>query len=150
MDCKKLITRLSAILLISWGSVASADSIYRWIDKNGNPHFTRTPPPEDSEYEEVEGSEIESTYIDQETGEGEPPTKSEKELSVEDKYSEQLNRLQKEKEKACQQARKNKEYLLNKHRIRMRHADGSSKMLSHNEKLKQLEIADDAIKANCN
>ena len=123
-----------------------ADAIYRWIDKNGNPHFTRTPPPEDSNYEEVEGNDIEPEYIDQEFTDKPQPKK---ELTAEEKYGDQLQQLQKEKKKACQQAKRNKQHLLNKHRIRMKQTDGSTKMLTHEEKLKQLEMADEAIKANC-
>ena len=146
MDSIKLITLLSAITTFALVGAAHADSIYRWIDKNGNPHFTRTPPPENADYDEVEGS---STKPDGEESEPDASEESDKELTAEEKYADQLAKLQKQKKQACKQAKKNKQYLLNKHKIRMKQSDGSTKTLSHQEKIKQLEMADEAIQANC-
>ncbi len=153
MDARKLFFILSVALFLTQAGFLRAENIYRWIDEQGNPHFTRTPPTT-SAFDEVENGtiqpieEVEDNEETEEasTDDGQPPKN---ELTTEEKYSKQLDKLQDQKKQACEQARKNKQYLLNKHRIRMKQTDGSIKTLTREEKLRQLDAADQAIKANC-
>jgi len=42
---------VSLLILLTVTSVAHAGSVYKWVDKDGNVHYTNTPPPEASQQE---------------------------------------------------------------------------------------------------
>lgn len=42
---------ICALLLVTGSAVAEAGKVYKWVDKDGNTHYTNTPPPEASQQE---------------------------------------------------------------------------------------------------
>ena len=126
---------------------ASADSVYRWMDSNGTPHYSKEPPA-GVEYQTITTSSV--STVDRGSPEEQPKEEARSRDSGNDKeYSEQLGKLARQQQESCGKARSNRDNLLNNHRIQMRDADGNLRTLSHEEKMEQLKRADEAIQEYC-
>ena len=140
---------LIGLILMLVSSPAMSEQIYRWKDANGTVHFGTKPPEafkgnvEGMEKPNATGSEKSSTPANNDLNT--PPAASQNSAE----YEEQLRQLDTEKREACDRALANRKSLLNSHRIQIKQADGTYRMLSHEEKLEQLRDADEAITAYC-
>ncbi|CAM3460726.1 DUF4124 domain-containing protein [Parendozoicomonas haliclonae] len=144
---KKLSSLLLAAVLCSAGaSIATAnDTVYRWIDDKGTPHYSKQPPV-GVQYEVIKTTKARAPQEQEETREEDSRSAA---AEPQDKYAEQLNRLARQQNESCQRAKQNKERLLNNHRIQITEADGSLRTLSYDEKMEQLKKTDEAIQEYC-
>lgn len=144
----KPFTFLGLVLMLV-SAPAMNEQIYRWKDANGTVHFGTKPPK--AFKGNVEGMEKPNAI-----GSGKPSTPAYNELNTppsasqdQAEYEEQLWQIEQEKREACDRALSNRKSLLNSHHIQIKQADGTYRMLSHEEKLEQLRDADEAITAYC-
>ncbi len=146
-----LATAFLAATLFAAASVqaSSKEIIYRWYDSNGTPYYSTTPP-EGVMYEKVVRSSVNTVDNGRSSDNSPDETAEERNKAAKtDKYTKQLNRLKEEQTESCAQARKNKETLLNNHRIQMTDKNGTVYTLSHEQKLKEIQKADEGIQEYC-
>lgn len=143
---------LSAVLLVFVPDSLAAETYYRWKDDRGNLVVSDRPPPsEDIEYEVVSQR---STLVRRvQSGEGAVPRESTP------RPGNDFNQVDatastdevKKNPESCSRARLNKETLESGARIRIRDdANGELRYLSDEEKVSQLERAQDIIRVHCN
>ena len=143
----KTITPFLLIAALTAGFTTAANAtIYKWTDSEGTVHFGKQPPPPGVSFSEVKTAKPKSADSRQP---GSAPAVDSRENGQLDKYDAQLQRLARQQQEACSKARANKERLLNNHRIQMRDADGNVRTLSHEEKLEQIQRADEGIQEYC-
>lgn len=144
----KTITPFLLIAALTVGfNAAASQTIYKWTDSNGTVHFGKQPPPPGVSFSEIKTAKSKSpNNRQQESSTDNANTRDNGQL---DKYDQQLQRLAKQQKEACNKAKANKERLLNNHRIQMRDADGNVRTLSHEEKLEQIQRADEGIQEYC-
>ncbi len=135
---------LAAALTVLSASAFSSETVYRWVDSKGTPHFSKKPP-ENVKYETIHTTAVNTADRNESSREDQ----SQKTDTVDDKYSEQFSKLAKQQKESCRKAKENRQSLLNNHRIQMKDADGNVRTLTHEEKLEQIQRADKGIQDYC-
>ncbi|MTI12852.1 DUF4124 domain-containing protein [Sansalvadorimonas verongulae] len=145
----KTATALLLAAVVSAGfSFAAHATIYKWTDSDGTVHFGKQPPPQGTEFSEIKSPRNKAPLQAESPASTKPASESTVQEDM-DKYNEQLNRLAEQQREACNRATENKERLLNNHRIQMRDENGNVRTLTYEEKLQQLQRADEGIQEYC-
>ena len=139
---------LAATVLTLWGAYASASqTLYRWIDEQGNPVNSDRPPPTGVEYEVI--STDSSMVRKVESEEGAVPLKVKPSVSNDfDAVNTEKPAIEKNPE-YCARARENIVQLDTKARIRLRNDQGEIRYLNEEEKAIEREKALASIEAYC-
>ncbi len=140
-----LCTALMALTLV--GAAASAETFYKWQDAEGVTHYGALPP-----------IGVEAEPVNTRTGSGTaavtPAPAVAEPRQEQEAFAEQLDATRKARDaelaKACADARAARLSFEAKHRIRLKQADGSYKMLSQEEKMAEIEKIDQQIEDYCN
>lgn len=142
----------TALLLAAVSSLATADQVYRWVDKDGHVHYSQTPPS--------------STNINAQTMNIAPPPpdpttlRDEQDLSKELKDKDKQSQEQQQKEKAAQaqqeQQQKECDYLQQRlqvlergARVSTMDAEGNRTYVSDDDRAKQEQELQDQINKQC-
>ncbi len=134
--------------LIGSFNASASSTVYRWVDEKGVTHFGKQPPPTGTSHQTIKTRET-STQRPSPDESLSPRSSKNEENKVPDEYSKQLQKLAQQNDDSCQRSKTNKQTLLNNHRVRLQGSDGNARVLSHEEKLQELQKADEAIKAFC-
>ncbi len=125
---------------------AVADTYYKWQDDAGVTHYGALPPPG-----------VDALPVSTRTGStpsapavAAQPVASQSQQEFQEQLQQTKAARKAEMAKACEQARKARLNFEAKHRIRLKQADGSYKMLSHEEKMAEIEKLDEQINDYCN
>lgn len=125
-----------------------AVQIYKWVDENGQTHFSSQPPKQNNRAEElpIKTAPIVGTYTTpapispDTTSEIETNTKTKKEIQAEAK----------ERAENCRIAKDNKEKLMSNFSRRFQQEDGSIRPFTDEERQKYLQQANESIAHFCN
>lgn len=130
---------LAAMLALGSASLAGAQQVYKWVDKDGTVHFADSPPPETIEAERmVLRGNVQSPVTDAQPQRG--MTSDEVDLLY----------TPEQRQTACEQARANRTTLTNMAIITVdRNGDGVVEELTEEEKAAELRRADEQIELLC-
>ena len=130
---------LAAMLALGSASLAGAQQVYKWVDKDGTVHFADSPPPETIEAERmVLRGNVQSPVTDAQPQRG--MTSDEVDLLY----------TPEQRQTACEQARANRTTLTNMAIITVdRNSDGVVEELTEEEKAAELRRADEQIELLC-
>jgi len=139
---------LAATVLTLWGAYASAgQTLYRWIDEQGNPVNSDRPPPTGVEYEVISTSS--SMVRKVESDEGAVPLKVKPTVSNDfDAVNTEKPPIEKNPE-YCARAQDNLAQLDSHARIRLRNDQGEVRFLSDEERAAERQKAISAIETHC-
>ena len=142
----------AAALLAAAGMAASADQVYRWVDKDGHVHYSQTPPA--------------STAMNAETVNITPPTPDPTTLQNEQKLAQQIqdqnkqnqDNQQKAQQDAQQKAQQQQQcdamnqrlqLLVQSGRVASIDAQGNKNYISDDDKAKQIQDLQNRISKEC-
>ena len=169
MMAKILITGL--LLFTSFNLHAA---IYKWVDEQGNTHYSQNKPASATKTERIKVSserpedtssykkpslnkpeEADPAAEGEETADSTPQTEEEKQKQAEQeaakKAAEEKPKISKKKKKAgCESARRNLSTMQSRGQIRTKDKDGNYRYMSDAEKQARIKRTQDIIKKNCN
>lgn len=143
-----IIFGITATLLIS--NLACAD-YYRWTDEHGVPRYSSTPPTGIKAEKIKSSGNIAGDYDPNaeanklKGGQQEQAKLQDHAKAVEDKQKQQAEEL----EAKCKAAAQQQQTLTEKHRIRVKKADGTEDWLSEEDRQAKIQEMDNFIKASC-
>ncbi|TKB44267.1 DUF4124 domain-containing protein [Thalassotalea mangrovi] len=140
MDRLKTIT--SALLLmniIGFQAAAKDVTVYRWVDKNGQIHFSQHEPI-DKEYAEVT---IETPYNKPK------PSLPDRKIKEGDSPEVVSAKLAMQAEEKCENAKSNLRTLNDFPKVKVTGEDGKTRVLTPLEKLQQLRLAENEVAVYC-
>ncbi|UXD86661.1 DUF4124 domain-containing protein [Thalassolituus hydrocarboniclasticus] len=144
----RFFTAFFALLLATASLTVQADKMYRWVDENGQTHFSNLPPADKAknaeEYkvrvskpaDKVDGYQISTDKV--------------KETTTEASESSEPKVSKAEAEAACAKARKHKETVSTNYSTRFKQEDGEYRPLTDDQRAKQIKLADEQIAKYCN
>jgi len=149
-DCTRLFLALTGALLvyICMLSPLKAENaeVYKYTDGDGKVHYDHKPP-EGNQYETIKPDVLHHTSHNKTL---ENSTTAEPADAFSQKvYQSQLDGLEAERVKACNNAKENKRILLSTVRVSIKLPNGDEKLLSKEEKLEKLKVMDQSIKDYC-
>lgn len=139
-------------------AVVAAPQYYRWVDKDGNVHYTDTPPPGD-DYQKVEGAAPAPNDVPEDG-----PTTAERirdwrQRQIEQSEAEQKQRRAQQearqaeatREQNCRQARENLQYLQEHTQIIVppKTEGGNARRIPDDERVKMIEQGREAVRKFC-
>ncbi|MCL6417330.1 DUF4124 domain-containing protein [Aestuariirhabdus sp. Z084] len=134
---------------------AQAATYYKWVDENGQTHFSATPPGNSATngVEEIKGrssssSASNSAQASQPQDQSNPEA-AEEEKASEEKFQQELAEAEASRKRNCETAKRNKVELTLKNRIKLLQDDGTYRTLSEDEKQHKIRQADEAIDTYC-
>jgi hypothetical protein len=136
-------------------SSAYADSIYKWVDEDGNTHYGDVPPPsvhtEELRVDVVPGNPGKALpRLETSDLESSSPASGTPDSSSSDSAQPDSEMTDDQAEAICKQARQEIKYLNEaKHRARVRYPDGTSRHISTEERKARREHAKQDIKDYC-
>jgi uncharacterized protein DUF4124 len=142
---------VSSIFLVSLYSNDSLARIYKWVDENGKTHYTQSPPPGDTESEQLEyGSKVDTDAAVKEMEDKKQKAdnlQSERHKKAE--LAEKERKIAQQKEERCKQA---KASLTSYQRPRVNRVneDGSREVIGEEERLNSIENAEKQVEEACN
>lgn len=130
-------------------SVSFAE-MYKWVDEEGNTHYTQSPPPGDIEAKTIKPPpEINSEY-EQKQIQGRQELLDDWQKAREEKKQAELKQQQEAEEKAakCEQARK-RLASYQRPRIMIKDADGNPTRIGEDKRMAELEKSRELVKQLC-
>lgn len=112
-----------------------ADTYYRWVDENNVTHYTTSPP-----------TGRETVIVNTKTG-GHSTLATEKNTAEQTSSAQKTQRQQ--KQAICETAKNNLETLKSKVQVRLTDEYGEQRLMSKEDKEKEIARAKEAIKINC-
>lgn len=142
------------IVVLSFGllllpALGQSAELYKWTDKNGVVQYTQHPPRE-GEYTTITKT---GTKSPNQPPKQAAPTTEQTPTDAEDKPAasgDDTSEFIAAKKKNCEIATTNRATLTSKARIGVRGADGQQRILTDEEKAKQLKLIEEQIKTYCN
>lgn len=147
---------LALVLLLLFAAMpVQADHVYRWVDAQGQVHYSDSPPPDakDIETSGVESQDTDQAAIEQRKADQKAAEEAKaKTAAVEAKLHKLEAQETQRKARACLQARTRVEQIQKAMRTRMAYttdADGNRHYLSEDERQAQLQQAQAAEQQAC-
>ncbi len=137
---KKLIPSLLVFSVISSQVLAKEVTVYRWVDKNGQVHYSQHEPI-DNEYAEVL---IETPYSK------EKPSLMDKQINQNDSPEVVSAKLARQAEEKCENAKNNLRILNDFPKVKVTEEDGQTRILTPLEKVQQVRLAENEVDVYCN
>ncbi|WP_430461682.1 DUF4124 domain-containing protein [Thalassolituus sp. LLYu03] len=143
----KIPASLLSLLLIGVSVNALAEKVYRWVDENGQTHFSALPPEgvSDAEQYKFKVNKPSVSAAKSNDGKAEDNKAPAAEKAVETKASVSAE----EAAAACKQARDYKTTLATNFNRRFKQEDGSFRPLTDNERSAENKKADELITSYC-
>lgn len=143
---------LAAVILTGclWGGVAVAGGLYKWVDKNGQTHYSEFPPPGEKAEElkpppKVDtDSAVNALKARQEALQKRDET-ADKAAQAEAKKEAEMQ----QKKQRCETAHRNLERLQNAQRIYKTDKDGNRVRLGEDQRQAQIKATEKVIEKNC-
>ena len=146
---KKILSAL--ILALSAASPMAGAAIYKWVDSEGNTHYTASPPPDDVESKKIQAPPAVDTEGAQKwlDGQQKQSQRSAEQQTGEKKQATESAQEQADKAEKCASARKR---LTSYQRPRVNEikADGSRRVVPEEERQAEIKKAQDYIQQLCN
>lgn len=147
---KQFLVVLGCLVAFAANASAPADNdkntVYRWVDEQGNVHFAQAPPA---------GIAAQKIKIDVQLAASPAPEQDAKATSQPEKASESksndgaLTNIKQQLQQACEQAKKNLNVLQSFDRVRIKQSNGEYRFLSEQEKQAQIKQYQQQIKEAC-
>lgn len=152
MNTRRLLTIGAALLFAASGMAASADQVYRWVDKDGHVHYSQTPPA--------------STDVNAQTVNIAPPAPDPTSLQNEQKLAQQIQDQNKQNQDSQQKAQQDAQQkaqqqqqcdamhqrlqvLVQSGRVAAIDAQGNKNYMSDDDKAKQIQDLQNEINKEC-
>jgi Domain of unknown function (DUF4124) len=119
MKMRHLCTAVLAISVLSWIS-AQADQVYRWVDAQGNVHYSQTPPPSAStkaRLVDVEPAPVDATSVKQQQQLVKSMDAANAEQQKAAAAAQQQAQEKVRKQQACEAARKQLQEYMQAHKV---------------------------------
>ncbi len=145
----------SLLGLIALSGLAFAGKVYKWVDENGQTHYSsQKPPGQTAETVKIRKSPKVTQKVEpeKEAHQSDAPTKEPSDPKAEKEAREQMAKADAaNRKKQCETARKNLAALNRSTRIaRVDEETGQRTVMTDDERIKAFQQANQAIKENCN
>lgn len=140
---------IAVLVVASASALAAKNGYYRWIDDNGQPHFTQKPPLDrPSKFIET-GRGYASDDVDPPYPATIPPKRADSSPKSNKEDPKQFEVLPDKDPARCEQARKALENFSRGQRVRVKGDDGEYRVLNTDEQTEQKSRAQEAISIYC-
>ncbi|TVZ38384.1 uncharacterized protein DUF4124 [Alteromonadaceae bacterium 2753L.S.0a.02] len=138
------------ILLLSFAYQANAQDYYRWMGEDGVVHYGSNPPP-GVEAEKIKTHGGPKKAPDTANNDTAPGVASETDTAnLPPEEMERRRKVAEAQKRVCEDEKNRLEVLNKPTRIRMKQPDGSTKILSQDEVMKEIQTSKKLIEENCN
>ncbi|MCD8523711.1 MAG: DUF4124 domain-containing protein [Saccharospirillaceae bacterium] len=137
------------LLLAAGTTIVQAEKLYRWVDENGQTHFSNLPPANHSGHSEEYQLQV-SKPADKVDG-YKIGIKQENASPASTSTEQEKPRMTKaEAEAGCAKARKHKDIVSTNFNTRFKQEDGEYRPLTDEQRAEQIKLADEQIAKYCN
>lgn len=143
--------KISPILLALLVSSNALAAMYKWVDENGEVHYTQTPPPGDIQAETIKPPpDVNTEKAREELQQRQELVEKIREQRQEENQKEKLAQQELEKKRAnCDMAKKRLDSY-DQPRVRFVQPDGSRRYATEEERQAQIQKSKEMIKEFCN
>lgn len=142
-----------AVLALGTMTPVLAETIYKWVDETGTVHYGERPPEGvDAELVTVRSARPETAedpYAETRTAQAEQKEANAERMVEESAAFEQRQQEQARIEAACAAQKARLEQLIPRSKVLLQNADGTSRMLGDDERLKMIDDAQKFVDENC-
>jgi len=153
MMCRRLIiSTSSAMLLAALSIIASADQVYRWVDKDGHVHYSQTPPSStdvNAQTVNIAPPAPDPTTLQQEQNLASQLKDKDKQTQEQQQKDQAAQQQQEQQQKECDYLQQRLQMLQQSPRVATVDAQGNRTYVSDDDRAKQEQQLQDQINKQC-